>query len=113
MEQVSIPPGLQMELEKPFGGRGDPAFKLSNIAFSREGGELTLSATVDITPDREHSERWLLSLEFSEFDAAAAHQDETAEAHSWFALMAKTNIIEWWHTRKTEPNMPLPPRRIG
>ncbi|MFE0640112.1 hypothetical protein ACFW2Y_00570 [Streptomyces sp. NPDC058877] len=113
MEQVSIPPGLQMELEKPFGGPGDPAFTLSNVTFSREGSELTLSATVDITPARGRSEQWLISLEFSEFDAAAARQNETPEAHSWFALMTKTNIVEWWHTRKTEPNMPVPPRRIG
>ncbi|MFE0701887.1 hypothetical protein [Streptomyces sp. NPDC058872] len=103
----------RLELEKPFGGQGDPTFKLSNITFSHQGDELTLSATVDIAPDQERSERWLLGLEFSKFDAAAAHPNGTAETHSWFALMAKTNIVEWWHTRKTEPNMPVPPRPIG
>jgi hypothetical protein len=113
MEHVSIPLGLRTELAGTFGGLGDPSFELSEIVLSRENGELTVSATVDVTLANRHSEKWILSLVFPEFDAAAADQEATAEAHSWFALMVQTNIIEWWHTRNTAPNMPTPPQRIG
>ncbi|MEI7030963.1 hypothetical protein [Streptomyces pratensis] len=113
MEQVSVPLGLRAKLEEKFGGLGDPSFKLSTTAFSREDHELTVSVTLEVAPANRRSEKWILSLAFPEFDAAAADQEATGESHAWFALMVQTNIIEWWHTRKTSPNMPAPPQRIG
>ncbi|MCW8217073.1 MULTISPECIES: hypothetical protein [Streptomyces] len=113
MEQVSIPLGLRTELAETFGGLGDPSFGLSKTVFLREDCELTVSATLDVILANGHSEKWILSLVFPEFDAAAAGQEATAEAHAWFALMVQTNIIEWWHTRETAPNMPTAPQRIG
>ncbi|WP_331752108.1 hypothetical protein [Streptomyces sp. NBC_00829] len=73
---------------------------------------LRLIATVDITPEDAREEQWNVTLDFQAEDAVAAEPEASSDAHSWFALMVKVNIVEWWHTRITEPNMPHPPCRI-
>ncbi|WP_188275783.1 hypothetical protein [Streptomyces sp. CBMA152] len=113
MEQVTVPAGFQSALSESFGGAGDPEFRLSEISLYGDAEKLTLSMHVSVTVHSGGREKWILRLDISGSDADAARADAPAEAYRWLTLMVQANVIEWWHTRKTAPNIPEIPRRIG
>lgn len=113
MEEVTVPAGLQTALSDSFGGAGDPEFSLSWISLTNDAEMLTLSIHLAVVTCGGSREKWLLRFDLSGSDAAAARHDASVEAHRWLALMVKVNVIEWWHTRETAPNIPEAPRRIG
>ncbi|PKV90141.1 hypothetical protein [Streptomyces sp. TLI_146] len=113
MEKVTVPAGLKSALSEKFGGVGDPEFLLSEISLAGDTENLTLSMHVTVALGSERREKWLLRLELSGGDAEAALPHAPAETYNWLALMVQANVIEWWHTRNTAPNIPEPPRRIG
>ncbi|MFD9489721.1 hypothetical protein ACFWBX_38275 [Streptomyces sp. NPDC059991] len=113
MEQVTVPAGLQSALSEKFGGAGDPEFFLSEISLYGDAEKLTISMHVSVALNSGDREKWILRLGLSGSDTDAARPDAPVEAYRWLALMVHANVIEWWHTRKTAPNIPEIPRRIG
>ncbi|GGP95680.1 hypothetical protein [Streptomyces melanogenes] len=113
MEELTVPAGLQSALSEKFGGAGDPGFLLSEISLHESEGKLTLSMQASVALRSGGREKWAISLELSGSDTDAARPDRPTEAYRWLALMVQANVIEWWHTRGTAPNIPEIPHRIA
>lgn len=109
---MDMSPKLRVLLREPFGGGpGDPEFQFREVSLNLQDERLLLQGDVEISPGGR-VEVWRVSLSFEEEDYQAALLGAPASALSWFVLMVRENIIEWWHTRKLEPNMPFAARRI-
>ncbi|MFI1104951.1 hypothetical protein [Streptomyces melanogenes] len=113
MDFARVPVGLQSALSEKFGGAGDPEFLLSEISLAGDSETLTISMHVSVAWGSGGKEKWALRVDLSGSDTDAARPGAAVEAYRWLALMVQTNVIEWWHTRRTAPNIPETPRRIG
>jgi hypothetical protein len=108
---TEVPAGLRSLLETPFGVPGFSDFQLRVTGFNESEGELLLRIITSVR--HVHPEElWELQIIFPEEDAASASPSSPQSSYEWFSLMVRENIIEWWSTRKKEPNILLA-RRVG
>jgi hypothetical protein len=95
----------------PFGVPGFSDFQLHVSGFDVSEGDLRLTMLISVR--HVHPEElWELQINFPEEDAAWASPSSPRSSYEWFTLMVRENIIEWWSTRKEEPNILLA-RRVG
>ncbi|MFI9630900.1 hypothetical protein [Streptomyces sp. NPDC052042] len=111
MDEEQGPATLNAMLSEGFSEPGSPVFRIAQAVVKPEGDGIRLVATVDVTSSSMRDEQWIITLDFPAEDSAAAAPDASPSEHSWFTLMVRSNILEWWHTRKTDPNISIAPLR--
>ncbi|QTZ90041.1 hypothetical protein [Streptomyces auratus] len=110
---LEVSPELREILREPFGGgEGNPGFSFREIEFIIADRKLLLVGVAKISYQGS-DETWRIPLSFEEEDYRAALASSPRPALEWFAMVVRENVIEWWHTRRLEPNMPFPARRLA
>ncbi|WP_282794026.1 hypothetical protein [Streptomyces sp. CC224B] len=51
---------------------------------------------------RAQGESWRVSLDYQGQEASLVSGDLTDEAAEYLALLVRTHLFEWWHTKDTE-----------
>lgn len=82
----------------------DEGFTIERADFeSVDPATVSMRLRLRVSLNLKKPEIWLVSLSYAASESTALDTNGTTEMREWFAMMLRTHITEWWHTKRQMP----------